>query len=126
MPFLSLDKSTDILNLAVCSNSINDVNPAVCQWNVDDWVVVKFPIDDNPNLERRYIGQILSIDAEQNSYRVESLHPKMTKKESGYIYTYPNVRDDNNDCDLSQLLYKIENPTKFQRAFKFAVHQKDL
>jgi hypothetical protein len=100
------------------------VNHDAPVWEVGDFLVVKFAMEGNKS-EKRYIGQILSIDSAGKVFQIECLRSKHTQKESGYIFTFPDVRDTNNFCDISQL-YKLAPPVKSQRALKFSVRSDEL
>ena len=84
------------------------------------WVIVQYPYE-NQRGYRRYIGQILDISME-DGYLLDYVRPKNTKNENGYIYTFPNIRDNENWCQRTQIIKKIEPPILWQRSLKFCVH----
>ncbi len=57
---------------------------------------------------------------------IKFLTLKNTKKNYGYIYTYPNV-DDIVEVEFQQVVRKLNSPKNVLRgAFQFNVHVKDL
>jgi hypothetical protein len=99
-------------------------------YRAGDWVVVQFMSDDLKTY-LKFIAQILRVnkpddDKEEEVFRVDCLRPKRTKEHQGFIYRYPDVRDNKSCCLFSQILYKLNPPENWQRCLKFDVSCTDL
>ena len=109
---------------ANASNSVE--KPQSVEYNVGDWAIVQFPIENKKNGFLQYVAQV--VEKEEKRYRVDCLRLKSTRNFSGYIYTTPPIRnedpfarDNETWVVLSQLKCKLDPPEPYQRALKFNV-----
>lgn len=99
------------------------VTLTIAELAVDDFIIVSFQMGEQVFKSRRFIGRILKIEGE--TLTVKFLTSKQTKKDNGYIYTYPNV-DDITDVQL-QVTRKLTQPkTVLRGALQFDVDVKNL
>lgn len=89
----------------------------------DEWVVVKFSLDGQKGI-RKFIGQILRVN-DDNTFLITFVRLKSTEKCSGYVYTFPNIPDEE-VCMESQIVEKLCPPKKFQRGLQFSINAYDL
>ncbi len=89
-----------------------------------EWVVVKYHIQEQ-RVERKWIGKILEINTDVNTFLITFLRPKRTKQYSGYIYQYPEVKDED-AVSREQILYVLPPPEDYQRCLKFTKHCDNL
>lgn len=80
---------------------------------VGEWAVIQFGL-------KQFVGELLEKkDAE---FRFDCLCKKNTKEFQGFIYQYPNVRDNQTWLTHSQILYHIPPPEPYRRGlFKCSV-----
>lgn len=88
-----------------------------------DWAIVQFPLDDQKGF-RRFIGQILDIS--ESGYLMDCVRPKITANKSGYIDTFPNVRDNKTRCQSTDIITKLNPPTLWQCSLNFETHCDNL
>ena len=88
-----------------------------------DWAVVRFKMQESRQ-ERRWIGKIMRVN-ENDTYLMNFVRDKRTRQHSGFIYLYPHEPDDYT-VYKTQILYKVEAPTVYQRALKFNVNTSEL
>lgn len=118
-------------------NTVDDHHPKDCtqnvvtehdvnkEYSVNDWVIVNYSFGES---YEKYIAQILSIEGKESdtSFFVEYTRSKTTRDFNGFIYHFLTFNPDTGYCKESDIVQKVDPPTKFQRAFKFNVHSSSL
>lgn len=89
------------------------------ELNVGDWVVAQYSLDCNLNGFLKYVAQV--IEKRNGEYLLDCLRTKRTKDFKGYIYCYPDVRDNETWVKRENILFRVESPSKWQRALKFTI-----
>jgi hypothetical protein len=118
----------DELEIAVEKKSESkeaELDSEVYRYSVDDYVVVKFSLVETKG-ERRWLAKIMKIDDENDKIDVWFLKSKNTSQHRGYIYIFPELEPKLVTVSRAELAYKVQEPTKFQRFLKFAVHSDEL
>lgn len=90
------------------------------QLQEGDWVVVQFSLEKMQG-KKKWIGVIRRIN-ENETFMVEFVRSQRSKYHSGFLYSFPNIKDVDPCVCKSQILYSILPPTFFQRKMKFTVH----
>ena len=93
---------------------------------IGEWVVAQFELANKKSHSFKYVAQIEAINDVTNEFRLDCLRPKITRSDSGYIYTYPNIRDKDTFVKKCDIIRRLENPVKCQRALKFSVHSEEI
>lgn len=93
------------------------------QYEDDDWVVAQFPLVDMGGY-KKYIAKILQVQQSgaEKRFLVDCMRPKESREHNGFIYKFPNIRDDETYCKESNILYKLNPPELWQRYLKFEKH----
>lgn len=86
---------------------------------VNDWLIVRYPLDNKESCYKQYIGQV--IEKLEGKFRMDCLRSKRTTQFSGYVFHRPNVPDNETWVDVTQIVSKVDEPEKYQRALKFNV-----
>jgi hypothetical protein len=99
---------------------ISDVVPEPSQFLKEgQWVVVRYSMVQMKG-ERRWVGQIKRVN-ENDTYLVSFVKPVRSKFHSGFLYTFVESEGEDTVCQ-TQIMYAVQEPEKFQRKLKFAIH----
>lgn len=79
---------------------------------IGDFIFVQFQMEKQLNKFRRFIGCIL--EKNDGFYKTKFLKTKETKKEIGYVFTYPDV-DYIVNVESSQIIKKLLPPKNILR-----------
>ncbi|KAK4872113.1 hypothetical protein RN001_016237 [Aquatica leii] len=87
--------------------------------NVGDWLLIHLPYFTNDRAQstfkafsRYYIAQVVKLN--EDGYVGNFLREKTTRDYSGYVYTFPNVKDEY-EFTFQQITGKINPPEKYGR-----------
>jgi hypothetical protein len=95
---------------------------------VGDWVIAQFPLDNGKPGSLKFVAQIceqLTIHNKTN-FRLDCLRAKNTKKDPGFIFTFPAVRDNQGIVPVEDIIKKLNPPVPSQRALKFDILLRDI
>ena len=98
--------------------------PAPLTFQIGDWVVVRFAVQGTTRT-RAFIGK---FDSVRNGRMWASfLRPHSTRNESGYMYSYPKIKDYSSFLP-NQIVKIIDPPTTYLRdgLFLFSINSNDL
>jgi len=114
----------NISDVTLNEDSLPDSSPPE-KFTVGEWVVARFQHYANPTVFSNYVAQIIEIYEDEGELRVNCMRYKKTKEHDGFVYTFPNVRDDPliKKCDI---VCKLPEPVKWQRCLRFTIHKNGL
>lgn len=88
---------------------------------VGDWAVIQFPLQNTKDGSKSFIGKVL--EKKNDEYRFDCLRKKISTEFPGYVYSYPQVRDDETWFSRAQISYLVSDPEPYGRGLlKFTVN----
>lgn len=85
-------ENQETVDVVQCHSTISTVAEDVVGDEIaaNDWVVVIFHMEEGAKKSRKFIGRVTEIESD-NTFVINFLKVKVTKRDSGLIYEYPKI-----------------------------------